>query len=130
VQAAIASERERAVGRMTTLSWSARVDAERLVLGAMMLYPPGFWRVLDSGLDASDFSFRCHRLVFEAGLRLWKSAEPVDVIMVTESLRERGELSAVGGIDGVNRFTGCVPPVSDVDSALRIIKHILPVRPS
>ncbi len=48
-------------------------------------------------LVAEDFYRDAHRTIFDALISLFNKGEPADLITVTEALRQRNALDAVGG---------------------------------
>jgi len=73
------------------------LDAERAVLGAMLLEGrEGLPRVIEL-LRPSDFYTEAHRSMFDTMLRLFDRGEPVDVITLSEELRRTDQLDFVGG---------------------------------
>jgi replicative DNA helicase len=73
------------------------LDAERAVLGAVLLEGrEALPRVIEL-LRATDFYTEAHRLVFEAMLCLFDRGQPVDLITLSEELRRTERIQAVGG---------------------------------
>jgi replicative DNA helicase len=73
------------------------LDAERAVLGAMLLEGrEGLPRVIEI-LRPHDFYTEAHRAMFETMLRLFDRSEPVDLITLSEELRRSDQLDFVGG---------------------------------
>ncbi len=65
------------------------IDAERSVLGALMLDARAWDRVCDRvGVD--DFYHGFHRHLFQAMVTLSERQQPIDVLTVTESVRSQG----------------------------------------
>jgi replicative DNA helicase len=87
---------------MSPLEIPARIpphnlDAERAVLGAMLLEGrEGLPRVIEI-LRPSDFYTDAHRAMFDTMLGLFDRSEPVDLITLSEELRRRDQLEFVGG---------------------------------
>ena len=87
---------------MSPLEIPARIpphnlDAERAVLGAMLLEGrEGLPRVIEI-LRPSDFYTEAHRSMFDTMLRLFDRSEPVDLITLSEELRRNDQLEFVGG---------------------------------
>lgn len=73
------------------------LDAERAVLGAVLLEGRETLPRVVELLRASDFYTEAHRTIFETMLRLFDRGEPVDLITLSEELRRSGALEAVGG---------------------------------
>jgi hypothetical protein len=73
------------------------LEAERAVLGGILLDPALLTRAVEAGLLPDQFHKDGHRQVFEAMTRLFKRGEPADTLMVAEELRRVGELEDAGG---------------------------------
>ena len=72
-------------------------EAERSVLGAILLHNESIYRVLEIGLEAHDFYREAHQKIFEVSLYLSEKGEPVDLVTMTTALRDRGWLDLIGG---------------------------------
>ena len=64
------------------------LEAEQSVLGAMLLDKDAIAKAIDI-LVVDDFYREAHRIIFDAVVTLYNRAEPVDLIMVTELLRQK-----------------------------------------
>jgi replicative DNA helicase len=73
------------------------LDAERAVLGAILLEGRETLPRVIEVLRPSDFYTEAHRAIFDAMLQLFDRGEPVDVITLTEQLRRNDHLQPVGG---------------------------------
>src|SRR5215510_11129026 len=73
------------------------LDAERAVLGAVLLEGRETLPRVIELLRASDFYTEAHRTIFETTLRLFDRGEPVDLITLNEELRRSDALEFVGG---------------------------------
>src|SRR5438552_2176948 len=74
------------------------LDAEQSVLGAVLLSDRSLYAlVIEEGLRAEDFYRERHGVIYEAMLALYNESEPVDVLTVTDRLRQMGKLEEVGG---------------------------------
>src|SRR4051794_5731212 len=72
-------------------------EAERSVLGAILLNNESIHRVLEIGLEARDFYRESHQKIFEVALSLSERGDAVDLVTMTASLRDRGWFDHVGG---------------------------------
>ena len=73
------------------------LDAERAVLGAILLEGrESLPRVIEV-LRASDFYTEAHRALYDTILRLFDRSEPIDLITLSEELRRTDQLQFVGG---------------------------------
>ena len=73
------------------------LDAERAVLGAVLLEGRETLPRVIEVLRPSDFYTEAHRSMYEAMLRLFDRGEPVDVLTLQEELRRSDQLEFVGG---------------------------------
>lgn len=73
------------------------VEAERAVLGAMIIDPSILEELFASGLKAEAFYRPSHQKIFSAISDLYAKNIPVDQISLTDRLNAKGELEAVGG---------------------------------
>ena len=73
------------------------LDAERSVLGALMLDNNAYSKVSDIGLEAQDFYREAHGKIFEAIQDLVGRSEPVDIITLSTNLKNRNTYDQIGG---------------------------------
>jgi replicative DNA helicase len=90
------------------------LEAEQSVLGAVLLSDQVHYAyVIEEGLRPEDFYVPRHQLIYESILELYNESQPVDVLTVTENLKARGKLEAVGGGAEVDALTAAVPAVGN-----------------
>jgi len=73
------------------------LDAERAVLGAILLEGRETLPRVIELLKPSDFYTDAHRLTYQGMLALFNRSEPVDVLTLTEELRRSDQLEIAGG---------------------------------
>jgi len=73
------------------------LDAERAVLGAILLEGRETLPRVIELLKPSDFYTEAHRVTYQGMLTLFNRSEPVDVLTLTEELRRGDQLQLVGG---------------------------------
>jgi replicative DNA helicase len=73
------------------------MDAERAVLGAILLEGRETLPRVIELLKPSDFYTEAHRVTYQGMLSLFNRSEPVDVLTLTEELRRADQLQLVGG---------------------------------
>ena len=73
------------------------LDAERAVLGAILLEGRETLPRVIELLKPSDFYTEAHRLTYQGMLALVNRSEPVDVLTLTEELRRSDQLEIAGG---------------------------------
>jgi len=99
------------------------VDAERAVLGALLLNPDSVGSVIEVlREDAADvFYVEAHQHIYAAAVALFKKNAPVDSVTIYQQLVESGHLDAAGGAAYIGELTGAVPTSANVDYYARII---------
>jgi replicative DNA helicase len=73
------------------------VDAEKTMLGCILLDPGCLYRVLPL-VKAQDFSLDSHRRIYHAIAELAEAGKPVDDMTVTDALIAKGQLDVIGGV--------------------------------
>jgi replicative DNA helicase len=100
------------------------LDAEQSVLGAILLSDRSLYAlVIEEGLRPEDFYRERHGHIYEAMLALYNESEPVDVLTVTDRLRQRGKLEEVGGPAAVDELTGVVPAAGHARRYAQIVRE-------
>ncbi len=105
---------------MSTLP--ASLDAERAVLGAILLDPDAYQPAADV-LKPDDFSHDAHRRIFAHMVKLRESGKPVDPVLLTEELMRAGELEVVGGVAFLPGLTEGLPRSTNVRHYVAIVRE-------
>ena len=100
-------------------------DLEEVVLGALMLEKEAVNEVIDI-LSPEAFYLDKHQKIFAAIKSLFGKSEPIDIMTVTNELKQRGELELVGGAYYISKLTNRVVSAANIEYHARIImqKHI------
>ena len=96
------------------------VDLEEAVLGAIMLEKDALTAVIDI-LKPEVFYKESHQRIYAAIHRLFAKSEPVDILTVTNELKNSGELEVVGGAYMVTQLTNRVASAANVEYHGRIL---------
>jgi len=100
------------------------VEAEQSVLGALLLSQRAMYGVtIEEGLKPTDFFRPHHALIFSAMLELYAESEPIDVLTVTEHLRQRGKLDEAGGRAAIDALAGPVPVAGHARQYAQIVRE-------
>jgi replicative DNA helicase len=100
------------------------LEAEQSVLGAILLSDRSLYAlVIEEGLRPEDFYRQHHGTIYEAMLALYSESEPVDVLTVTDRLRQMGKLEQVGGQASVDELTGIVPAAGHARRYAQIVRE-------
>ena len=100
----------------------ANQDAERLVLGQVLL-TPGKVVEVRSELAQEDFSLDSHRRVYLAMLALEAEGITVDYVTLGAQLKMRRELEAIGGISFLASLTELLPKRDDLSDYYGILRE-------
>jgi replicative DNA helicase len=102
-------------------------EAEESVLGSLLIDKDALTKIADL-LEPDDFYKPTHTSMYQAMVDLYQHSEPLDVISVTNRLRERQELEAVGGESAVTHLATVVPTSGNVVHYARIVKKTATLR--
>jgi replicative DNA helicase len=98
------------------------LEAEQSVLGSILLDNEAYGN-LEGTLQAEQFYKEAHRKVFLALERLHRRGEPMDLVTLTEELRQSGDLEGVGSVAYVVGLADSVPTAAYAESYARIVKE-------
>ncbi|MBW8050435.1 MAG: replicative DNA helicase [Cytophagales bacterium] len=96
------------------------LEAEEAVLGAILLEKHALTEIVDI-LKPESFYKEAHQKIYQAILALFEKSEPVDLITITNQLREDGELESVGGPFYLTGLTTRVNAAANIEKHSRIV---------
>lgn len=102
------------------------IDAEKALLGSIMLRPDGLNEIIDQIAPRSFYVDR-HRVIFETMLELFGKSEPIDLLSVTSRLKEKKLIDQAGGASYVSELANAVPSASNIQHYADIVqkKHLM-----
>lgn len=103
------------------ISYSS-VEVEQSVLGAILLDGNEILTATREILDAEDFYIDVHRKIYLAMIDLAKADKPVDLTLTAEKLKEKKELSKIGGPLYLTELMSKTPISANVVYHARIVK--------
>jgi len=77
------------------------LEAEQAVLGSILVDPDALLKMVEV-VRPKDYYRNAHRYIYEAMLSLFDKGEPVDIVTVSEVLKDRDLLGDVGGRSYIN----------------------------
>ena len=98
------------------------VEIEEVVLGALMIEKDALTAVVDI-LRTDSFYRDAHQRIYKAILAIFAKSEPIDILTVTQQLRQSGELEFVGGASYLARLTSKVNSAANIEFHSRIISQ-------
>ncbi len=110
------------MGRVESRTPPHNLDAEKSVLGSVLL-DNEVYAALEGTLTAEHFYKEGHRKVWRALERLFRSGEPMDLVTLSESLRQSGDLEAVGSVAYLIGLAEGVPTAAYAESYANIVRE-------
>ncbi len=105
----------------------ANIEAERAVLGALMIDPDAIIKVANF-LRAEDFYRERHGWIYDAMAMLNERHEPLDFVTLIDELERRGKLEEVGGPAYLTDLISSTPTAIYVDHYARIVERTAVLR--
>lgn len=103
------------------------LEAERAVLGGMLLERETIPKVLQIITESESFYSEVHVLIYQGIVSLFNENKPVDVVALKEQFGKKGKLKEVGGASYLAELVNSVPTTVNVPYYAQIVKekHIL-----
>ena len=96
------------------------LEAEEAVLGSILLEQDSIISVMEF-LVPDDFYRVAHQLIFAAMIELNQNSEAIDLITVSEKLRQKNQIDNVGGEAGIIELLDKVPTAANVEFYTQIV---------
>lgn len=99
------------------------IEAERSVLGAMLLNPDAVGAGVEVLRDRAEevFYHEPHQHLYEAIVQLFGRNQPVDAVTLLHQLSQSGKLEAAGGAAYIAELTRAVPTSANIEFYARIV---------
>jgi len=97
------------------------LEAEQSVLGSLLIDKDAITRIADI-IRPNDFYKDTHGMIFEAMLDLYNKREPVDVVSLSNILKEKDQLKDIGGRSFLVSLANIVPSSSHIVSYSQIVQ--------
>jgi len=99
------------------------LEAERSVLGAMLLEKEAVPKVMQILPDSGNFYSEIHRIIYEGIINLFNQNKPVDVVALREEFKKRDKLKDVGGAAYLAELVNFVPTTANVTYYAQIVRE-------
>ncbi len=97
------------------------VEAEMALLGSVMLRPDVIHEVVDQ-IKSDSFYAERHRIIYQTMLDLLNVSTPIDLLSLSNRLREKGELDRVGGASYLSELVNSVPSAANIKHYAEIVE--------
>ncbi len=98
------------------------IDAERSILGSLMLDKDAIIRVADL-IVSKDFYNPANVKIFDAIVELFERNEPIDILSVNKKLKDKNLLSEVGGSAYLTELINSVPTAAHISYYAKIVRQ-------
>jgi replicative DNA helicase len=98
------------------------VDAEKSVLGAILVNNENYYRVLES-LRPEDLYLDAHRVIFRQMVELIERSRAIDLITIQEELVRASQLESAGGITYLASLLDGMPHLVNIEHYIEIIRE-------
>jgi len=96
------------------------IEAEESVLGALMIDKNAMTKIADM-IYPDDFYRSNHQIIYQAMLDLYVKNEPLDILSVSNRLKEKNQLENIGGSSYLTSLVNKVPTASHITHYAKII---------
>lgn len=98
------------------------IEAEKSVIGSLMLDKNAIIKVADL-ITEEDFYSTEHQIIYSAIIDLFGKSQPIDILTVSAKLKDRNQLSAVGGSTYLTELINFVPSATHITHYSQIIRE-------
>lgn len=95
-------------------------DAEASLLGAILIDQDAIVKIADT-IDPGDFFDIRHQRIYEAVINLYEKRQAIDVLTLSDQLKNMGYLDMVGGPTYLTELTNFVPTAAHVEQYADIV---------
>ena len=98
------------------------LEAEQSILGAILIDNEALPKVLEI-LDPGDFYRLSHKKIFNAMTDLFDKNEPIDLITLTDQLKRKDDLDAIGGLSYLSSLVDMTPTSANIRYHSKIVRE-------
>lgn len=99
------------------------IEAEQSLLGALLIDKDAIANVSEMLRPENFYKTEQHGSIYSALITLYEKREPIDVVTVTEKLKQMGYLDKVGGPAYLTELVNMVPTAAHVETYAKIIRE-------
>jgi replicative DNA helicase len=98
------------------------IEAEQMVLGAILIENDSINKVIEI-LSPDDFYKDTHRRIFKVMLDMFETGDAIDLVTLSDALRGKIGLEAVGGASYLATLVSLVPTAANIKYHARIVRE-------
>lgn len=103
------------------------IDAEKALLGAIMLKPECMYDISDI-VTSDSFYVDKHRVVYKSMRELFGKSEPIDVLSVSARLKANKDLERIGGASYLTELVNTVPATANAHHYASLVQKSATLR--
>jgi replicative DNA helicase len=96
------------------------LDVEASLLGSLLIDGEAFLKISDT-IQADDFFDKRHNLIFMAMRTLHEKRSPIDILTLSEQLKNDSNLDLIGGATFLTELTNVVPTAAHLEQYAEIV---------
>ncbi len=96
------------------------VDAEMSLLGAVLIDEETLADISEH-VTSNDFYDKRHGVIYGAMMRLYEKHKPVDLLTLTDELKRKSEIEAIGGSAYLTELTNYVPTAAHAEAYAELV---------
>ncbi len=102
------------------------IESEKALLGSIMLRPEALYDIMDFLRDESFYAEK-HRIIFQGIMDLFGRHEPIDMLSLSNRLKEKNVLDGIGGSAYIAELVNTVPSSANAKHYADTVqkKHVL-----
>ncbi|MDD5680638.1 MAG: replicative DNA helicase [Candidatus Omnitrophica bacterium] len=97
-------------------------EAETALLGSMLIEEAAIAKAIEL-VDEKSFYKEAHRIIYRTIIELFTRNSAIDLITVTEELKNRGALGDAGGASYLTSLTASIPTAANIEYYAKIVKE-------
>jgi replicative DNA helicase len=98
------------------------MEAEQSLLGGILIDPEAVNKIVDV-IGPDDFYREDHKRLFEVVLDLYDRNDPIDIITVSSSARDKGLLDKIGGVTYLNTLVDLMPTSANIVQYAKMVRE-------
>ncbi|PWT96742.1 MAG: replicative DNA helicase [Candidatus Melainabacteria bacterium] len=98
------------------------LDSEQAVIGGLLVSGDAITRVIDL-LEPEHFYRKAHTVIYAAMLDLFDKNEPIDIVTVSQYLKDEGKLENIGGRQYITDLSLSVATTANLEYYARIVQE-------
>jgi replicative DNA helicase len=103
-----------------TTNLPQNLDVEASLLGSLLIDGDAFLKISDA-IQAEDFYDKRHNMIFAAMRTLHDKRSPIDILTLSEKLKNDSTLDLIGGASYLTELTNVVPTASHLEQYAEIV---------